>query len=133
MFHLTKLPIGVVFAGIGLVLFFAVPMLLWFSSPPLCGNEIYARVPSPSGKLVAVGFTRGCGAATSDYTQVAILEAGEELKNEAGDVFSSEAASLNLEWLSDHELVITYRKSVTDAYKVEEYRGVTIRYKTIPE
>ena len=53
----------------------------------MCGNDLLAEVPSPSGTRKAVVFQRDCGATSGFSTQVSVLPAGEKLPNDGGNVF----------------------------------------------
>jgi len=51
---------------------------------PICENEVSAAVRSPSGKMKAVVFDRGCGATVGFNTQLSVLSAEAELPDEPG-------------------------------------------------
>lgn len=53
----------------------------------LCGNTLLNEARSPDGRYRLVTFERNCGATTDFSTQLSLLEAGEALANEAGNVF----------------------------------------------
>ena len=54
----------------------------------MCGNEIFSESVSPKGNLKAVVFQRDCGATTGFSTQVSILDANQQLRNESGNIFT---------------------------------------------
>jgi len=53
----------------------------------LCGNTVLKSLDSPDGKLKAVVFQRDCGATTGFSTQLSVLNAGDPLPNDGGNVF----------------------------------------------
>jgi hypothetical protein len=82
-----------VFLIIGGVLAFLVIAaigLFWFSVPDMCGNEILAEFPSPQGNRKVVVFQRDCGATTGFSTHASILGIAQVLKNESGNVLTSD-------------------------------------------
>jgi hypothetical protein len=72
---------------------------------PTCENEVSASVRSPSGKMKAVLFNRGCGATVGFNTQVSVLSAEAALPNDEGNVLIvDDDVSLALHWKSDSSL-----------------------------
>lgn len=69
------------------VLFGAFVWLLSGMADGLCGNSLLAETPSPKGNLRAVVFERNCGATTGFSTQVSVVELGNNLPNEGGNLF----------------------------------------------
>ena len=94
-----------------------------------CENEVVSAVTSPSGKIKAVMFGRNCGATTGFNTQVSIVNAGDKVLAEGGNVMIlDEEVPLRIRWVSDQELSIAgWRK--TRVFKQEaSVNGVRIRY-----
>lgn len=102
-----------------------------------CVNEIYSEVQSPGNKYKAVAFQRDCGATTGFSTQISILNLGDALENDSGDIYiiagHPERVSPKMIWINDRELVIetTFKG---DEYKAEKGWGmfdeVKITYST---
>lgn len=94
----------------------------------MCGNDMRQTVPSPSGRLNAVVFSRDCGATTGFSTQVSIIPAGSALPNEAGNTFViSGTADLAIQWQTDSALSI--QGAGGTVFKQEaQVNGVAVRY-----
>lgn len=60
-----------------------------FFEDTMCNNYLVAETASPNKdkKQKAILFTRDCGATTSFSTQISLLEDGEPLANEEGNIF----------------------------------------------
>lgn len=92
----------------------------------MCGNDIYKEYVSPNRKLKAVVFQRDCGATTGFSTQISVMAAKDDLKNEAGNTYiidghPSEAAP-KLFWRNNNELII-YKPINGSEYKAEKSWG----------
>lgn len=74
----------------------------------LCGNRIDTQIVSPDKELKAVVFTRDCGATTSYSTQISVLNSGDTLPNEAGNVFIIDSGSARVYWKNAQTLKIEY-------------------------
>lgn len=96
---------------------------------PICENEVSAAVRSPSGKMKAVVFNRGCGATVGFNTQVSILSAEAALPNEGGNaLIVDDNVPLALHWESDGSLQIA-GELVSPVFKQENVvAGVRITY-----
>jgi hypothetical protein len=94
-----------------------------------CENEISQTIFSPSGKMHAVVFNRGCGATVGFNTQVSLLPAGAALPNDGGNVLIVDSSvPLKIEWESDETVRIT-GKLDTQIFKQEEsVSGVRVEY-----
>ena len=57
----------------------------------LCGNTVLKSLGSPDRKLKAVVFQRDCGATTGFSIQISVLNAGDPLPNEEGNVFIADS------------------------------------------
>ena len=77
---------------------------------PGCDNDIVRALPSPDQQLKAIVFIRACGATTGFNTQLSLLEAGQTLDDEAGNLVildnHPEQNRLTLRWLDNHHLQI---------------------------
>jgi len=73
-----------------------------------CENEITGSTASPSGKLKAVVFHRGCGATTGFNTQVSLIKATDSLPNEGGNVLVVEGkVPLKIHWSTEENLSVS--------------------------
>jgi hypothetical protein len=56
-----------------------------------CGNTRVSEIVSPDGAMKLVVFERNCGATTDFTTQASLINAGEPLDDESGNVFIADA------------------------------------------
>jgi hypothetical protein len=104
----------------------------------MCGNDIYKEYVSPNGKLKAVIFQRDCGATTGFSTQISVIAAEDDLKNEAGNIYIIDGQphlyAPKLSWRNNNELII-YKPINGSEYKAENNWGylnkVSIIYKKV--
>lgn len=118
-------------------------MVVLISCDSACGNEVISLVVSPNGAYKAVAFQRDCGATTGFSTQVSIVKASKSLPNSSGNVFRADCdhgkalsgpgggPAVQLRWLSDQDLELTYDSNARVFTKNERRSSVTIHYKTI--
>jgi hypothetical protein len=94
-----------------------------------CENEIYQTVRSPSGRMKAVVFNRGCGATVGFNTQVSLLPASAALPNDGGNVLVvDDKVPLKIEWQSDDAVRIAGQLD-TEIFKQEaSVSGVQVAY-----
>jgi len=96
----------------------------FFSS--MCGAQPYKSIISPNNEHVAVIFQYDCGATTGFSTQVSILESGETLGNESGNVYISkghpDTVAPIVTWVNSEQLNIQ-NVAQTQIYKQDEYWG----------
>jgi len=110
--------------------------LAWaiWAAPGLCGNDFMYEVASPGKIRKVVVFHRSCGATTGFSTQASILADKEELKNEAGNLFSAgeqqTSGRIEIEWLNDHSLVVSHSKVIQLSHDTSEVDGVKVVYRT---
>jgi hypothetical protein len=79
-----------------------------------CQNTPLAQVLSPDAKYRAIVFERSCGATTDFSQQVSIVSAHSQLPNEFGNAFVAQGiadGALDVKWLSESEVLISYPKS----------------------
>jgi hypothetical protein len=96
---------------------------------PICENEVSAAVRSPSGKMKAVVFKRGCGATVGFNTQVSVLSAEAALPNAEGNVLAIDGAvPLDVHWESDDSLQIAGTLSSRTFKQEHVVAGVRITY-----
>lgn len=105
-----------------------------------CGNLSFKTITSPGGKRKAVVFGRDCGSQGGFWTNVSILPAVEELKqDDIGNVFSlakggnqpEDYAKFGVRWINEGELEIDYDKSLQSYVSRAEqlFDNVKIHYK----
>jgi hypothetical protein len=96
---------------------------------PICENEVSAAARSPSGKMKAVIFNRGCGATVGSNTHVSVLSAEAALPNDGGNVLIvDDDVPLALHWESEGSLQIAGTLS-SHIFKQESVvAGVRITY-----
>lgn len=100
-----------------------------FDPASMCGNEVVARVPSPSAQVDAVVFHRDCGATTGFSTQVALVPAGH-VPTAAGDVLVlRDRVALDLHWATDQALVVSGIGSARVFYQSIVVGGVAVSYR----
>ncbi len=78
-----------------------------------CENHILSQYLSPDKSLKAIVFQRDCGATTGFSTQISIIGANEELKNNAGNIFVmmsryNQKGPINLNWENNKQLNIQH-------------------------
>ena len=92
----------------------------------MCGNDIYKEYISPNGKLKAVVFQRDCGATTGFSTQISVMAAKDDLKNEAGNIYIIDGQpsqpSPKVFWRNNNELIISKPINGSE-YKAENSWG----------
>ena len=95
-----------------------------------CENEVIGRFPSPSGKLQAVVFHRGCGATVAFNTQVSVISATTSLPDEGGNVLILDGAvQPEIRWLSEERLSVA-GVGATRVFKQERsVAGLQVEYK----
>jgi hypothetical protein len=110
-------------------IFVTVALMLLGGCGSMCENEISQTAFSPSGKMYAVVFNRGCGATVGVNTQVSLLPAGAALPNDGGNVLIvDDSVPLKIEWESDEMMRITGQLN-TQIFKQEaSVSGVRVAY-----
>jgi len=95
-----------------------------------CQNEVAASLNSPSGKLQAVVFHRGCGATVGFNTQVSVIAAPGALSNEGGNVLILEGkVEPKIQWLSEGRLSIAGIGSEKAFKKEQSVLGIEVSYR----
>jgi len=80
--------------------------------------------------MVAI-FNRGCGATSGFNTQVSIINAGEELENDGGNLFIADGTlPLVIRWNSETEVLISGVGNPEIYKKENTLNGVTIIYES---
>ena len=111
----------------------------------LCANDVLGTYPAPSGQYEAILFVRNCGATTPFGTNVSVLRPGDQLGDEAGNIFlvaaapSSHVATnrigaplVEVRWLTGDTLLIRHSAGVEIHRQVLIERGVHVRYAALP-
>lgn len=94
-----------------------------------CGNEQLTQHDSPSGNLKVVVFQRSCGATTGYSIHPSILDSDEELGNDQGNLFVVRGDAFvrpSVDWISDHELKLSYSPSLDIRVLDDARNGVRI-------
>ncbi len=106
----------------------SVVLLLLAGCGDTCTNDVRASVPSPSGRLHAVVFSRECGATVGFNTQVSLVAAAEQPEDSGNVVVLKGKVPLQLRWQSETELIVT-GAAATEQFKREVLVGaVRVRY-----
>ena len=95
----------------------------------LCGNTIISTSTSPDGRWKIVLFERSCGATTGFSTQIALLESGEVLDNESGNIYiaSGYPNGYDIHWQSNEAVKIKGIRTRVNK-KIELFKGIHIYY-----
>jgi hypothetical protein len=110
-------------------LFIALALTLLGGCGAVCENEIVQTVSSPSGKMKAVVFNRGCGATVGFSTQVSLLPASASLPNAGGNVLVvGDKIPLKIEWESDEGVRIAGQLDSQIFKREESVSGVQVAY-----
>jgi hypothetical protein len=95
-----------------------------------CQNSSPVEIPSPDQRLGAWVFIRGCGVATPNSVQVAVLPAGSAPPTEEGNAFIREpVAAVRVEWPSARELLITHQGGGKVYRQESQIAGVAVSYR----
>ena len=112
----------------------AIVFLAWmlFFASSMCGNYVAQETLSPDSEHRAVVFQRDCGAATGFSTQISIVDASDDLPNEAGNVFIApghpDTTATTLHWKDAKTLVVT-TAAMMEATRTEQRRGdIAVEY-----
>lgn len=94
-----------------------------------CENEVTRSIASPSGKLKAVVFHRGCGATTGFNTQVSLVAATDSLPNDGGNVLIVEGkVPMRIQWSSEERISVSGLGSAKVFKQESSAFGVAIAY-----
>jgi hypothetical protein len=108
----------------------------------MCGNQIVAEEPSFSGAKRVVVFQRDCGATTGFSTQLSVLDADEELENEAGNLFSADTnhgdapsgkgggPEVRVRWVSEEHLEVQHHQAARVFRSEKAIDGIQVDYAT---
>jgi hypothetical protein len=103
------------------------------STEPSCQNEKLGISPSPDGSMVAVVFSRNCGATTSNNIQVSIVRRGEEVVSKGNVLILDQAPrytdNYKPMWRGEKQLVIPLPSNSRIFLKNSDVLGVNIVYK----
>ncbi len=118
-------------------------IILFSTFPDMCGNRIARTIESPKKGWKIVVFERDCGATTDFSTQISILRANQELRNEAGNIFTADSGRGNAEtskygliyvephWLNSRTILIKYDSMATVYEQEDSFNGITIKYEKV--
>ncbi len=105
-----------------------------------CGNEVIQEIVSPDKRLKAVIFQRDCGATTDFSTQVSILDAGEKLPPQGGNVFVCDSSHgkapagagggppVEVTWIANDALKIIHDTDARIFFAANKYKNAEIVY-----
>jgi hypothetical protein len=94
-----------------------------------CENTVTSSVVSPDGQRRAVVFSRGCGATTPESVQVSVLSGRQTLRG-AGNAFVTTHAAVEVSWMAEDQLQITYGGRAEIFQQHREVNGVSILYRS---
>lgn len=93
-----------------------------------CSNDLISSVPSPSGHVRAVVFSRECGATVGSNIQVSLVDGTEQPEGSGNVAVFKDNVALRLRWQSETELIVA-GAAATEPFKREVVVGaVRIRY-----
>jgi hypothetical protein len=105
-------------------------------SDATCANEVIEEVHSPDRKLKVVIFSRDCGATTGTSTQLSVLQADTELKNEGGNTFaidkgkaSARGQEIEIEWNTNKRLTVYFDSLARTFEMKDKIEGIEIYYR----
>ncbi len=101
----------------------------FYSTSGMCANSVVTTATSPNGKWEVVVFERNCGATTGFSSQISLIEASEELDNEAGNIYIAEGypKDYKVTWKSNDYVKISGTKSYNFKKEAQLY-GVQFSY-----
>jgi hypothetical protein len=95
-----------------------------------CENEVVSRLVSPSGKLQAVVFHRGCGATVGFNTQLSVIPASSTLPNEGGNVLILDGkVQPEIQWLADARISVAGLGAAIVFKQERSIAGLEVEYK----
>ncbi|WP_440223544.1 hypothetical protein ACQQ2N_21075 [Dokdonella sp. MW10] len=109
-----------------------------FVSADLCENTLLEQAYSPDGRMRLVVFERSCGATTGFSTQASLLDAGEPLGDEGGNVFIADTdhgrapaaahggPALDVQWMDDGNVELHHDARARVFHALDALRGVRI-------
>lgn len=108
---------------------FLVPLLSGCVSFDPCENVILQTIVSPDGARKVVVFSRGCGATTSESTQIALLPPSSNLGLQTGNVLVfRQVEAVTVRWKDARTVEISYPKSAGQPWKASLVDGVRFQY-----
>ena len=111
--------------------------------PDPCDNDVVTEIRSPQGGHRLVVFVRGCGATTSNSTQVALLSADEPLDNDGGNLLilnDNRGAApvaphggpvVEATWIDEYTVLLRHHGSARVIKKKERVDGVRASYRLL--
>jgi hypothetical protein len=106
-----------------------------------CENVEVSRSDSPDGRHVAVLFQRDCGATTGFTTQLSVIETGDMLPNDGGNVFIADGGRgaaepsawggpwADVRWLTPDRLEIAYDPLSRTVRQAEKFDDIQVTYR----
>jgi len=95
----------------------------------LCSNTPIENIASPDKNWEVILFERDCGATTDFSSQISLLQAGEKLQNEGGNIYIADGTSKNyrINWISSSVVKIT-GNSRRIVKKITQLNGIHFVY-----
>ncbi|MFA6163448.1 MAG: hypothetical protein WC685_08470 [Methylobacter sp.] len=117
--------IGILFGAFLIFLFVAG----YFLVSGMCANTVITSSTSPNEKLKLVLFERSCGATTGYSSQISLLESGDDLSNEPGNIYIAAGYPDNytLTWDSNFSVKVGGSNGNSNK-KVTQLNGVQFTY-----
>jgi hypothetical protein len=105
------------------------------SAEPSCENEVLSRSPNPSGHLVAVVFSRNCGATVGENMQVSIVRRDDNVTGKGNALITDKAPSYSdaykPTWSGDRSVVLIVPAAARTFLQEKQVSGVSVIYKRI--
>lgn len=94
-----------------------------------CENRVSDKIEAPGGRHTTVLFQRHCGRTSAINTSVSIIVSGDKLPDETGNVFSSSARGVWVEWIDMSTFEIRYDPNAGDLVMARDViDGVDVRF-----
>lgn len=110
-------------------------ILVSCSTEPSCRNELKGRSLSPNGKMVAVVFSRNCGATVGDNYQVSIIPTSAEPEGKGNVLVLDQAPdyspSLKPIWNGDRAVTIPIPAGARLFSRSDQANGVRVTFRQV--
>lgn len=113
--------------------------------PDPCDNDVVAVLPSPRGEHRVVVFVRGCGATTSNSTQVSLLERDEPLGSGGGNLLIVDdnrgkapiarhgGPFVEAQWIDEHTVLLKHHLSARVVKKKDAVGRIRASYRELTD
>jgi len=115
-------------------------LFLGYTADKMCGNQIISNTELPEVNMNVIVFQRDCGATTGFSTQISMLEIGEKLPNESGNIFIEDTdhgrvpsgkgggPEVKVKVISGNHIKILHHPNTRIFNKQSQWEGVKIEY-----